>query len=168
MKSELLGGGKHFRILKNDEDFKVQFIVEGVTNAVATMPLNRFVQFRQYADEASARAMDVKRGKKNINYKVHLGGNMYLQVNSPYQGVSIRQFKNIGDANAVNIIPDKSGIFLLIPEWNNFIKLNEELDTDIPELISTTTCSDQTDHCNQEGYYTCLECCPNGENRDWF
>jgi hypothetical protein len=139
-----------------------------VTNAVAEMSLKRFVLFRQYMDEATARIMDVKRGRDDVQYKVHLGGNMYLQVNSPYRGISIRQFKNIGDSTHVELIPDVSGMFLLIPEWDRFIIIDKDIDTDIPELVNTVLCRDQTDHCNQEGYFTCPECCPNGENRDWF
>ena len=161
VKSMDLGRKKIFRVLKSDSgDYKVQFIVEEDANAVAEMSIKRF---------ASTSLLEiVKRGEGDVHYKTHIGGNMYLQVNSPYRGISVRQFKNIGDSQCVNLIPDKKGIFLLFREWNAFLKVNKELDGIIPDLATTTPCMDQIDHCNQEGYYTCMECCPNGENRHWF
>jgi hypothetical protein len=105
---------------------------------------------------------------KDIHYKEHLGGNMFMQVNFPYRGINLRHFKNVGDSENVKLIPDVVGIFLKSCEWEEFLKMNEKMVDIIPEVETTLPCSDGIDHCNQEGYYSCLECCPNGEMRHWF
>ena len=166
-----LGGGKLFRVLRNEGEIKVQFVKEEASvkhTILAEMSIERFVLFRQCVDEASSNLDQVVEGK-DIHYKSHLGGNMFLQVNSPYQGVSIRQFKNVGNSESVKLIPVcGAGIFLLAREWTQFLKLNECIVDIIPEVMTTLPCLDRIDHSNQEGYYMCLECCPNGENRYWF
>jgi hypothetical protein len=163
-----LGGGKLFRVLRSEHSVKIQFFKEDVKgNRVAEMPIERFVLFRRCLDEATSNMRDLQRGN-DIRYKEHLGGNMFIQVNTPFQGVNLRQFKNIGDSESVNLIPDLAGIFLSRREWEEFLKTNEKMCDILPEVETTVPCSERIDHCNQEGYYTCFECCPNGEMRHWF
>ena len=131
------------------------------SSQMAEMPIERYILIRQSLDDAAQALTDVNGGKE-VHYKTHIGGNMYLQVNHPFKGVSIRQFRNIGDSECVNLIPQKnSGIFLRTREWNEFVKLDTKMSDIVPEISAALPCKDRMDHCNQE-------CCPNGENRHWF
>ena len=97
---------------------------------------------------------------EQVTLKSHLGNNVFVQVQSPFVGVNIRQWfqpKEGGDLR-----PGK-GLFLNVSQWNEVCKADDCPDDFVPDLKDTIRCSDQTDHCNQLGFISCLECNPNRE-----
>ena len=98
--------------------------------------------------------------REQVALKSHLGNNVLVQVQSPFVVVNIRQWfqpKEGGD------LRPGQGLFLNISQWNEVCKVDDCLDDFVPDLKDTICCSDQTDHCNQLGFISCLECNPNRE-----
>ena len=125
-----------------------------------SLPLKRYLILRDNIHRISVALADLKKGGKVV-LKEHLGRNVYAHVQTPYNGVNIRQwFKPKEDGD--HLLPGK-GIFLNSLEWNEFCKVDECMNDFVTELKDTVRCIDQTDHCNQLGYIACGECNPNGE-----
>ena len=88
--------------------------------------------------------------------KIHIGGPLYVTVSLGYACVNFRKFfYPTGQREA---IPSKFGIALRYGEFEQLVARVEELVAMKPELGLVEMCASGTDHCKQEGYFSCLEC----------
>ena len=96
---------------------------------------------------------------KDVHYNWHLGGNRYVQVNSGFPVVDLREFWMPEGKDQVQ--PTRRGIALKFDEYDTLIKLRADIEKGIPELSETQPCYMDSDHMNQLGYLRCVECNPN-------
>ena len=132
------------------------------------MPLKRYKVLRDNVGKLSEALADVK-GGKDVNVMIHLGGNMHASIQSPYQGINIRQWFRYQNMNQdKGELKPGRGIFLKSGEWTEFCKVNSCLDELVPELSETIYCMDQTDHMNQLGGIACMECNPDQDYYEYL
>ena len=93
-----------------------------------------------------------------IDDEFHIGGNVYVTVNTQYRTVDIRQFFMLNG----KLQATRKGITLRMGEWNRLRNFMEKAEEYIPSLSQVTPCYLEDDHNNQMGMYACPECCPNG------
>lgn len=108
---------------------------------------------------------DVKKDK-DVDYRLHLGGNVYVSVISPYRCINIRKFyfmRNVKSGKKT-LYPTREGVSLRFPEWaklkNNLSVINFHLPV---ELDSVVPCYARQDHSNQMAMLECMECNPSGD-----
>lgn len=108
---------------------------------------------------------DVKKDK-DVDYRLHLGGNVYVSVTSPYRCINIRKFyfmRNVKSGKKT-LYPTREGVSLRFPEWaklkNNLCEINFHLPV---ELDSVVPCYARQDHSNQMAMLECMECNPSGD-----
>lgn len=108
---------------------------------------------------------DVKKDK-DVDYRLHLGGNVYVSVTSPYRCINIRKFyfmRNVKSGKKT-LYPTREGVSLRFPEWaklkNNLSEINFHLPV---ELDSVVPCYARQDHSNQMAMLECMECNPSGD-----
>jgi hypothetical protein len=94
------------------------------------------------------------------DYRHHLGGNHYVSVTQGFPCVDFRRFWM--PEGAEEIRATRMGISLGFAEFRNLINLIPKIDSYLPELADVFPCF--ADHDNQEAYYQCGECNPNGQN----
>ena len=119
------------------------------------LPLQRWQQLMWYIDEIQQAVVDHKDGKE-IHLKHHLGRNNFVQVNSGFQVVDLRQWWLPADKDQVQ--PTKKGIALKFDEFETLMKLKAEIEQVIPELDQMQPC--WINHHNQESFLSCAECNP--------
>ena len=125
------------------------------------LPLKRWAWLKTQIGEID-KAVDEATAQKDVDFKIHIGGNMLVCVTTGWmpllqyaRRVDMRQW--YVSKQAV-LRPGRTGIALKIPEW---VKLREL----IPEMLARSyklRTADICGHANQEGHWTCPECCPNG------
>ena len=94
----------------------------------------------------------------NEDDEFHIGGNVYVTVNTLYRTVDIRQFFMLdGKLQAT-----KKGITLRMGEWNKLRSFMEKAEEYIPSLSQVIPCYLENSHNNQIGMYECAECFPDG------
>ena len=128
-----------------------------------TLPLQRWQQLTWYVEEIQQAVRDHNEGK-DVHLKHHLGRNNYVQVNTGFQVVDLRQWWLPADKDQIQ--PTKKGIALKFEEFDTLIKLKAEIEQVIPELNDTHPCWMGNDHLNQLGYLMCAECNPN-DYKNW-
>lgn len=121
------------------------------------IPLKRWKLLTKSADDIGKCLDKVVNGQDGIYYSIHLGGNNYVKVQSPYKCVQIRKWMYTKENKFVP--SSKQGISLKACEWRNLID-NMEYISDNLDIESVTACADQNDHMNQQGYFACPECNP--------
>ena len=154
-----IGRNLHIRVRCIDHVKDISIVRTGKNNRTssADFTLERYVQFREYANCAEERLSALLRGDYIQKLEHHLGGDLDLKVEHPYRGVSLRHFiRGTGGHRVAS-----SGVFLTPCEWKCFTNADDELNALMPEISRTVTCS--STHNNQEHGMTCFECHPGGE-----
>ena len=123
-----------------------------------TLSLRRWQQLMMRIDDLQM-AMTEHIDGKEVHFKHHLGRNNFVQVNSGFKVVDIRQFWLPEHTDQVQ--PTRKGIALKFDEFDTLIKLKAEIEQVIPELDQMQPCWMSDDHMNQEGLMNCRECNPN-------
>jgi len=96
------------------------------------------------------------------DYRVHLGGFVYVKASKEYGTIDIRQYF-IPDGQH-NEIPTKKGVTLRKFEWFALKKHVDDINRLSEDLINAKPCVESLDHANLEGYLACLECNPSRDN----
>ena len=120
-----------------------------------SLTLRRFQQVLRSLEDIKQAVKDHQDGKE-VHYMKHLGANRYVQVNTGFRVVDLREFWLPEGKNTVQ--PTRRGIALKFEEFETLIQLDFE--RILPELKTTTPCMFSEDHQNQLGYLMCAECNP--------
>jgi hypothetical protein len=97
---------------------------------------------------------------KDVDYEVHLGGNVYLSLTSPYNCVDIRQ-KYQDERGVIRFT--RRGVSLRRSEWLKLKQAFGDILGAVPEADDLPTpCLMRDDHMNPLGALECKECTPNG------
>lgn len=100
---------------------------------------------------------DVIKGECAVHYEAHIGGNVYVQVTSPYRIVDIRQrYFDKG-----KLFYTKAGVKLHPLGWQKLLDTRSRVIDSIPNMDEQVPCFMRDDHQNQEGALSCSECSPN-------
>lgn len=102
-------------------------------------------------------ALEEQRAKQEVHYKYHLGGHLYIGVDSPYIGVNIRSWFH---PNGERELKPGTGVFLKLSEWEKFYNIVISLDIFVPEITSTPRCINT--HAGQQSWMECSHCNPDG------
>ena len=102
----------------------------------------------------------IGRNDKEVDLKLHLGGNVYVSVSSKFPLVDIRQFWL--PEQETQIKASRKGISLRSSEWEELKQVQPLIEAAIPEISTTIPCLMRDDHMNQLGMLACRECNPNG------
>jgi hypothetical protein len=97
---------------------------------------------------------DIQEGR-NTHFSVHLGSNIYIEVDTEFGGVDIRHWYWCKDSASVK--PTRRGIFLLPEQWNILVSCCKDIEEAIPELEHIELCFDN--HHNEAS--ACTFCTPN-------
>ena len=128
------------------------------TRKGVSLPTLRWVSLTyatRFIDEALA---DLSKNRE-VKFEYHIGGNVYVTVDSPYRLVDIRQ--RFVDEEGV-LRPTRRGVKLRLKEWASLKEAVEAVKVVVPETAVLVPCSLQEDHSNQRGFLTCPECNPTG------
>jgi hypothetical protein len=121
-----------------------------------TFTLQTWRELCTHLDEATQALQGIK-ANKQVELIHHLGGAWYVTLKTPFWCVHIREYDFSWDSN--KIFPTHNGIAMKHSEWDLFVRavrpINEPLN-----LSGIVPCYLQSDHCNQEGAMTCMECQP--------
>ena len=118
------------------------------------LPLIRWQSLCDNRETISDALQQVKNGEK-VDFQLHIGNKDFVCVNSDYPCINIRQFWFPPDKTTLQA--SKKGITLYPREWETLKELVPKVQEEIPELQTIIPCY-QT-HENQEGMWTCSECC---------
>jgi hypothetical protein len=94
-------------------------------------------------------------------FKVHIGGGLYVCMNDVYKHVNLRLYWL--PADAIDPIPTKMGVTISAYFWSGLMKSLVEVRDKFDELKDVVPCDLAEDHQNQLGYLACKECSPFGE-----
>ncbi|KAJ8313181.1 hypothetical protein KUTeg_009261 [Tegillarca granosa] len=98
--------------------------------------------------------------KKPVDYKVHLGSNMYVTVKSGYPVINIRKWF-MPDGHS-EVVPTRQGITLSANAWYYVRSAMDLVKHLLKEQIDNIVfCEASEDHQNQLGYLICANCNPN-------
>jgi hypothetical protein len=98
------------------------------------------------------------RAGKPVNLKIHIGGLVYVTIQSGYFIVNIRKY--FIPENQIDEIPTRSGIALKLNEWDKLKQCFVELLRLTPEIASIQPCYSSFDHANVITMMDCEECNP--------
>ena len=119
------------------------------------MSSTRFAAFRFKMADIDERVDDFE-AKRNVDAKIHVGGELFATVKTGYACVNLRKYwYPVGMQESV---PSRGGIALRLPEWQALKTRVEELVALKPELVNVECCFNQGDHQNQIVYFNCGEC----------
>ena len=118
------------------------------------LPLERWAQLKMWIGSID-KAVNEATSQKYIDFKLYIGENMFICVTTGILCIDMRQWYM--NKQAV-LRPGRTGIALKIPEWAKLRELIPEMMARSYKLRTAYTCV----HDNQEGQWTCTECCPNG------
>ena len=96
---------------------------------------------------------------RSESYSKHLGGNWYVSVSKDIACVDIRRFWQPEEGQ--DVVPTRKGIGLRFTEFEELVKLLDEINSYVPELADVIPCLSREDHQNQLGALKCSECNPN-------
>ena len=91
---------------------------------------------------------------RDISQKIHLGGGYYLTCNSPYKTIGIRLWKNNASGD---LYPTSEGQTLKYKEWQEFVKIGNQMFSERVELFTFIPCLIQEDN-QSHNKLTCPEC----------
>ena len=130
------------------------------TKTGISLTLNRWTGLCHAVDMVDEHLTRVKKGE-HVEFEFHIGGNVYVSINSPFWIVSIRQF--FCPMNGANMRrPTPKGIRLKLGGWNTLKETIASVQREVPELENFVPCFARNDHSNQMGFLTCPECNPEG------
>ncbi len=152
-----LGNGRYLvaEVWNDQPRLNIREYEEGVKCGIS-LTLQRFDLLRCAIPDIDQALADVK-ANKAVNFRFHLGGNVYVSVSNGYSCVDVRQFWI--PPNEDELTATRKGIALKLFEWERFKSAAKAVDAFVPELISYDPCFLQLDHSTEEG--TCKECNPN-------
>ena len=161
-------GDKIIKIKRGDKTVFIIKINESYVNIIkgengCKMPIESLVSLAQGMGQIKKY---LHRRGDMLNFKTGIGGHMYVQIQSKFKGVSIRDFYRGSDGK---LKPMKNGctsrhpIFFILAKY-----IEEELGEEFPPFGRTVLCLDRGDHCNQEAAITCTECNPDQEGVELF
>ena len=101
------------------------------------------------------KAVNKSTSQEDIDFKLHIGGNIFICVTTGILCIDMRQWY-MNKQSALR--PGRTGIALKISELAKLYELIPEMMARSYKLRTAIVCS----HDNQEGQWTCTECCPNG------
>ena len=99
---------------------------------------------------------DIKDGKDS-SCSLHLGSNIYVEVNTEFDGVNIRHWHWCEDSECLK--PTRKGVYLTPVQWDKLTLCCMYLEYAIPELEFTKLCYER--HHNKVDVLTCAFCTPN-------
>lgn len=108
---------------------------------------------------------DVKKDK-DVDYRLHLGGNVHVSVTSPYRCINIRKFNFIRNVESgkKTLYLTREGVSLRIPECAKLKNSLSEINFYLPVgLDSVAPCYARQGHSNQMAMLECMECNPSGD-----
>ena len=124
----------------------------------------RYLVLRDIMEDVTTTLTQVKQGQvADMNF--HLGYHIYVNVKSPYVGVSIRQWYRPGGNPTKDLLPGY-GIFLKWDEWDTVVKTDITMNDFIPMLSETERCLDT--HHGQLSYIACIECNPDKLHHEYL
>ena len=101
--------------------------------------------------------------RKNEDYQVHIGRNVYCTFRKNNPCVDVRQYWKPQD----DVMRCKKGLCLRPSEFETLRQSFPDVAAAIPELSALVPCRFQSDHMNQLGYFSCSECNPNDCGNWW-
>lgn len=124
----------------------------------AILPLRRWKELEMTVVKIDNAVAEVK-GGKDVSYKWHIGGNVYVTVCKNFPTVDIRHFWD--PRRDGNVVATRKGVSLRYRQYEQLKACIELLTQSLPELEGITPCYMQNDHSNQMGFLRCAECNPN-------
>jgi Transcriptional Coactivator p15 (PC4) len=106
-----------------------------------------------------AEAVKLLRAGSIVQYRLHLGGGVYVNINNDYKCVDIRRFflPNAESGETAT----KTGIAIRLGEFENWMRVINELASISCELVGDDKiCANNFDHGNQIVAGSCRECNP--------
>ena len=119
----------------------------------------RWGTFMSHIDDIQ-RCVDLLKWNQPVDYHQHIGGRYYVSMVKDVKCVHIRRY--FMPRNSSKERPTRCGIALRLFEWDNLMTKIPLLTERVPELKDAKPCDSALDHCNQEGYLSCIECNPFG------
>jgi len=121
------------------------------------MSPKRFATLRFRLAQIEERVKQQREGEVvGADLRIHIGGPLVVTVSQGYSCVNFRKF--FYPTGQQEPIASKFGIALRYGEFEQLVARVEQLVTLKPELGLVEMCASGTDHCNEEGYFSCLEC----------
>jgi len=118
------------------------------------MSPKRFATLRFRLAQIEERVKQQREGEVvGADLRIHIGGPLVVTVSQGYSCVNFRKF--FYPTGQQEPIASKFGIALRYGEFEQLVARVEQLK---PELGLVEMCASGTDHCNEEGYFSCLEC----------
>ena len=116
---------------------------------------SRWAILMDHLEELETKMSEVQEGNPEINFKIHLGGNVFAAVTSPYPIVDIRlRFMNDG-----TLLHTRRGVTLRFP---GLMQLKECIPRVYEAIPRTTPCYLVHKEADDEmACVTCKECSPN-------
>jgi hypothetical protein len=135
-----------------------------VQNLIA-LPLKTYLGLRDSLKELK---INFQKALKDecVNIKIHLGANVHASIKSPFKCVHIRKWYRNMDVNELR--PGKEGVTLTYRGLRELCKIDNHIETIVPELTTTLICVEQLDHANQLGALMCNFCNPNMDNFEYL
>lgn len=133
------------------------------TKAGVSLPLSRYKALEVQIPLISTALKKCLEKKDPVALKIHLGGNIFVTVNTPFTCVNLRLWylNEAGDLR-----PSYRGIALRSQEWQQFCDISGVIYDFVPELVDITTCSES--HNTRMQGLRCRECNPNDYERHVF
>ena len=127
---------------------------QNVTNPGIKLNISRLVVLIHLSEIINHALQAILNGEKGVEKKVHIGGSYYVACNSPYKSVGIRRWK----LNAKGeLFPTTEGISCKPKEWEELMKVCNQMYSERMELYTSVPCIIQPDQANHNKL-TCEEC----------
>ena len=124
------------------------------------LDLEKFKKMAELCHDDVNRAIEDSKAGKPVDYRHHLGSNIYVTVQSGWPSVNIRKWFLPKDA--AEVVPTRKGMALTFEQWS-FMKGAMDL---VKQLLreqwdKVIFCEFSEDHQNQLGFLRCSNCNPN-------
>ena len=127
---------------------------QNVTNPGIKLNISKLVVLVHFSEIINQALQAIVKGDKAIEKKVHVGGSYYVACNSPYKSVGIRKWKTNAKGD---LFPTTEGISCKPKEWEEFLKVCNQMYSERMELYTYVPCLIQPDQ-PQHNRLTCEEC----------
>jgi Transcriptional Coactivator p15 (PC4) len=106
-------------------------------------------------------AVKLLRAGSHIQFKTHLGGGIYVSVNSDFKCVDIRRFFVPNEDSSETAT--RTGLAIRLGEFDNFLRrINELVAISADLVVDDKICANNFDHANEIVAAACRECNPFG------
>ena len=152
-------GGKRYLVFYGSSGHIEEIILkewdgQKVTNPGVKLNISRFVMILHNVEIMNRSIDKILKGDRDISQKIHLGGGYYLTCNSPYKTIGIRLWKNNASGD---LYPTSEGQTLKYKEWQEFVKIGNQMFLERVELFIFIPCLIQEDN-QSHNKLTCPEC----------